>query len=112
MSDLSRTPERRARRYELIPGEIISGRVVRLPAAGVYHGNRLFVETAGGYLAVPATAKAGWTLLERALAQQQVDVGDVISITYAGMRPTIDDERTYRDVRLEIVARAESEAAA
>ena len=106
MSDLSRTPERRARRYELIPGEIISGRVVRLPAAGVYHGNRLFVETAGGYLAVPATAKAGWTLLERALAQQQ------ISITYAGMRPTIDDERTYRDVRLEIVARAESEAAA
>jgi hypothetical protein len=84
------------RRYELIEGEALTARVLQLPARGKPFGNRLVAESAtGDYLAIPATAKEGWTVLERALAD--VTAGERITITHHGWR-TSQAGRNYRYV--------------
>lgn len=95
---------RYARRYELIEGEVVAGRVERLPGAGVPYGNRLFLErSAGDILALAATAKTGHAVLERELTRQEVRVNDRVAILYTGKVRTVDGERTYRDYQLEVL---------
>jgi hypothetical protein len=90
----------RWRAHELAEGEWLEGVVVRKPTPGAFNGTRLFLDTDGGVLAIPATASRGHTVLERELAA--VKVGDRIRITYRGYRVTRDGERTYRDYRVEV----------
>jgi hypothetical protein len=61
-----------ARWRELVDGETLSGRVLRLPAPGAYAGNRLFLRTATEVIAVRATAKRGHSVLERLLIDERV----------------------------------------
>lgn len=82
-------------RYELVEGEVVSGRVVRLPAPGEHQGNRLFLRRADGVLlAIPATASKGHAVLNRAL--EGVSKGDEIQIRFLGWRDTLNGERRYR----------------
>jgi hypothetical protein len=81
--------------YELIEGERLVGRVERLPEPGGFHGRSLFVQTdAGRVLSIPATAKAGHSVLARQL--EALSVGDRIAIEYRGKRATLDGGRVYR----------------
>ena len=85
------------RSHELLEGERIEGQVVRLPAPGVFNGNKLFLrQPSGEVIAIPATADRGHTVLERSLHDLAISPGDWISIRYAGKRSTADGERTYR----------------
>ena len=85
------------RSHELLEGERIEGQVVRLPAPGVFNGNKLFLrQPSGEVIAIPATADRGHTVLERRLHDLAISPGDWISIRYAGKRSTADGERTYR----------------
>lgn len=103
----STRPNRVAKKYELAEGEQVSGRIVRLPARGLPNGSRLFIATATAsgeveHIAIPATSKAGYSLLERKLKNAQV--GDVISITHRGWRERRNGTGAYYryvDVRWE-----------
>ncbi|PZS12460.1 MAG: hypothetical protein DLM64_04860 [Solirubrobacterales bacterium] len=89
------------RRYELIEGEIVTGRVERLPAAGI---DQLFLErSAGDVLVLAAAARTGHAVLERELARHQVRVGHRVAIIYTGKVRTVDGARTYRDYQLEVL---------
>jgi hypothetical protein len=82
---------------ELAAGDEVAGRVVRLAQPGVAAGSRLFLKTAAGLVAVPATAKKGHCVLERLLADHRVCVGDHVTVGYRGKRSTVDGLREYRD---------------
>ena len=84
------------RHYEMVTGEVLAGVVLRLPSPGAQWGNRLFLETDDGVVAISATAKKGHTVLERKLQQHSIGPGDEIEITYRGMCRTQDGEREYR----------------
>jgi hypothetical protein len=87
----------RWRVYEFSPGDRVVGRIIRLPQRGRPHGNRLFLELLDGKLvALPATARAGRSVLERELREKRCAVGDAIEIAYHGRRLTQDAEpRAY-----------------
>jgi hypothetical protein len=83
--------------YEVEPGDRIEGTVMRLPQRGAFNGSRVFIaDHTGDVLALSATAKIGHALLERGLTTNRVRVGDRISVTFHGIKPTRDGERHYR----------------
>jgi len=89
-------------KYTPIEGEVIDGTVLRLPSRHTFNGSRLFVRRDdNSTIGFPATAKTGHTLLERALREQQVHVGDHIVVRYFGKRTTADGERSYRFYRVD-----------
>jgi hypothetical protein len=97
------TPQyvRAARWLDLAEGQNIEGVVVQLPAHGTPYGTRMFLRTdAGEVVSIAATAKRGWSVLERALRSEQVRVGDRVAVEFRGWRVTADQERRYRDVRV------------
>src|SRR5207244_961771 len=76
-----------ARHHELRPGEQITGTVQRLPQHGAFRGNSLLLRLDDGELvALEATAKRGFTTLERELERQAVLPGRRIRITFVGWR--------------------------
>ncbi len=84
------------RHHTLESGESVSGEVLRLPVAGAFEGNRLFLQTQDGVIAIQATASRGHTLLERALSAKGIEVGDQIQVEFSGWAETQDGERRYR----------------
>lgn len=82
----------------------VSGIVRRLPESGAYKGNSLILDPDDGppCVALPATAKAGATVLERELREQEIVPGKHVEIAYHGMRHTKDGERTYRLFTVEV----------
>lgn len=82
------------RAHDLVVGESITGRVVRLPSPGALNGTRVFIATPDEVFGIHATAKHGATVLERELAH--VEHGDIVTITLHGWRSTLDGERRYR----------------
>lgn len=93
-----------ARWIDLAQGQSVYGEVVRLPAHGVPSGTRLFIRTdSGEVVSIAAAAKRGWSVLERALKCQNVQVGDRINVTYFGWRQTADGDRRYRNVGVIVV---------
>jgi hypothetical protein len=106
MSTLTPPALLHARWIDLAEGDRIEGRVVRLPERGVPAGTRLFVRRGEEVVAFPAVARRGWTVLEKALADQRVRVGDEVGITFRGWRQTADGERRYRYATLEVLGRA------
>ena len=99
-------PERRAKRYTLAEGELLRGIVAKLPTPSEPFGCWLVLAVEGRYLALPAVARRGWTLLERALVEQEVALGDSVEIVFAGWRESSAGRR-YRLVRVEVLARAD-----
>lgn len=87
------------RTHDLVEGESITGRVVRLPSPGAFNGSRVFVATPSEVVGLQATAKTGHTVLERKL--ESIEHGDLVTITFHGKRPTADGEREYRLYTLE-----------
>jgi hypothetical protein len=86
-------------RRELAEGERMTGVVPKLPSPGMVDGNRLALRTADGVVSIPATARRGWSVLERELAG--VQVGDLITVRFVAWRATIDGVR-YRLARVEV----------
>jgi hypothetical protein len=101
-------PERRAKRYGLIEGETLSGTVAKLPTPNSAYGTWLVLDCDGRCLALAATAKRGWSVLERALIEQLVGVGDRIELRFCGWRESREGRR-YRLVRVAVLARARAE---
>ena len=100
MHTLPRRLDGEWRKYEPAEGERLTGRIVRLPHAGAHHGTRLLLRlNTGDVVGIPATAKRGWTVLERSLAG--VQVGDTVEISFLGWRETADGDRRYRNVRVD-----------
>jgi hypothetical protein len=66
----------------------------------------LFLRRGDEIVALSAVARRGMTLLERALADQRVRVGDRIAVEHRGWKETADGERRYRDVHLDVLVRA------
>jgi hypothetical protein len=95
-----------SRWIDLREGDRLEGCVVRLPKRAAPAGTRLFLRSGNEVVAFSATANRGWTVLERALADQRVRVGDKIAVEFRGWKETTDGERRYRDVRLEVLGRA------
>jgi hypothetical protein len=93
-----------ARLVNLAEGQVIEGVVIRLPGPGIHSGTRLFVRTdSGDVICLPATARAGWAVLERALIREGVAQGDRIAVRFRAWRETKDGERRYRDVDVMIL---------
>jgi len=93
-----------ARLVNLAEGEVVEGLVVRLPGRGIHSGTRLFLQTeAGETICLPATARVGWAVLERALLRERVALGDRIAVRFREWRQTADGERRYRDVDLMVL---------
>jgi hypothetical protein len=90
-------------RRELVEGEQLTGVVLKLPSPGTVDGNRLVLSTADGVASIPATARRGWTVLERQLAV--VHVGDVVAVHFVGWREKSDGIR-YRLVRVHVHLRS------
>jgi hypothetical protein len=88
-------------RRELREGERLTGVVLALPTPGAFDGNRLVLKLSNGCVSVPATARRGWTVLERELAKARV--GDTIIVHFVGWRERGDGGR-YRLVRVKINA--------
>lgn len=82
----------------------VSGTVRRLPEPGAYKGNSLILDPDDGppCIALPATAKAGATVLERILDEQEIVPGEHVEVAYHGMRETKDGQRTYRYFTVEV----------
>ena len=98
---------REARWIDLAEGETIAGRVVQLPAKGAHSGTRLFLRRDDGTIVcIAATARRGWSVLEKALVDDAVCEGDKVQVTFDGWRRTRDKERVYRSVHLMILERA------
>src|ERR1700735_557967 len=92
-----------ARLVGLQEGQLVEGIVLRLPGRGIHSGNRLFLETdSGEKVCLPATARAGWAVLERTLARDGVAPGDRIAICFREWCQTSDGERHYRNVSVTI----------
>lgn len=106
-----RNRERRATRHELVEGEVVAGRIAKLPKSGAPFGSWIVLESEGGPLALPATADRGWTLLERALRDQAVELGDRVRIVFVGWRESREGRR-YRLVQIDVLERSRSEVAA
>jgi hypothetical protein len=81
------------------------GTVAKLPSRAEPFGHWLVLDCTGHYLAIPATSKRGWTVLERTLDVQQVGLGDRARIVFVGWRASCAD-RAYRLVRVDVLARA------
>jgi hypothetical protein len=89
----------KARVVELYAGQVVEGIVLRLPGRNIHAGTRLFLQTdTGEAICFPATARAGWAVLERALIRERVAPGDRVAIRFREWRQTADGERRYRDV--------------
>jgi hypothetical protein len=60
---------------------LIEGLVVRLPAPGIPNGRSLVLRlNTGETVSIPASAKSGWTVLERALLAERVHPGDRVAL--------------------------------
>jgi hypothetical protein len=95
---------RDARWIDLGEGQALEGTVVRMPTRGAPAGTRLFIRPDGGdTVSIAATAKRGWSVLERALKSERVRVGDRILVEFRGWRQTLDQERRYRDVKVMVL---------
>ena len=89
-----------ALKRDLLEGEHLAGVVRKVPVAGEFHGNRLIIETDNGtVVSLPATAKKGWTVLEREL--DDVKVGDRIDVHFVCWRARRDGNGRYRVVHVE-----------
>jgi hypothetical protein len=86
---------------DLVEGETFTGRVLRLPVPGAFHGSRLFVVNPDEVIGLRATSKSGFSVLERELTH--VDVGDKVEIVFHGWRTTRDGERRYRHYEVRVL---------
>jgi hypothetical protein len=84
------------RHHDLAEGERVRGKVLRIPTPFAFMGTRLFLETADGVLALPATAKRGHTLLDRAIQTKDIQPGDHVEVEFYGWSETQNGERRYR----------------
>lgn len=97
-----------ARLVVLHEGESAEGVVLRPPSPGQPHGNRVFLLTdSSDVISLPATAKAGWAVLESELTKKDVAAGDRIAVRFTEWRQTKHGERRYRNVQVTVVDRAE-----
>jgi hypothetical protein len=94
-----------AGQVDLVEGQKVTGEVVRLPERGAHAGTKLLLDRGDEVVAFSATAKRGWAVLERQLADQQVRVGDQVAIAFVGWRETRDGARRYRLVTVDVLAR-------
>lgn len=101
-----------ARLVVLHEGDAAEGVVLRLPGKKIHSGNRIFLLADGSeVICLPATARAGWAVLESELTKKDIAVGDRIAVRFSEWRVTKDRERRYRDVELTIIGRAGERAA-
>lgn len=100
-----------ARLVDLGESQVIEGIVLRLPGRGIHSGTRLFLDVDGEPVCMPATARAGWSVLERALLTERVVPGDRVAIRFREWRLTKDGERRYRDIDLMVLTAAVERAA-
>jgi hypothetical protein len=102
-----------ARLVELHEGQVIEGVVLRLPGRAIHSGTRLFLQLDGGEIVcLPATSRAGWAVLERALSGERVVPGDRVAIRFREWRQTADGDRRYRNVELMVLEGGAVERAA
>lgn len=71
-------------RRERVEGKRLTGVVLRLPSRGEIDGNRLALGTADGVVSIPATARRGWSVLERDLAS--VQIGGLTTVFFVAWR--------------------------
>ena len=101
-----------ARVLALQEGGIAEGIVLRLPGRAIHSGSRLFLQTdSGEAICLPATARAGWIVLERALVREGIAPGDRITIRFREWRQTSEGGRRYRDVDVMVLDRQAESAA-
>jgi hypothetical protein len=97
---------RLARHHDLQPGESITGTVDRLPEHGAYRGNSLLLRLGDGELvALEATAKRGFYVLEREIEQQAIQPGSRVRISFLGWREARSGTHSYRNIRVENLRR-------
>jgi hypothetical protein len=93
---------RLARHHDLQPGECITGVVHRLPEHGAFRGNSLLLRVEGGELvAVEATAKRGFYVLEREIERQAISPGSRVRIDFLGWREAQSGMHSYRNIKVQ-----------
>ena len=100
---------------QVLPGDLIKGKVMRLPVSGRQHGNYLDLlqlETSpgraggsgpGALLRIPATKRKGHSVLGHELKRKRVLPGDTITIRLRGVKtfkPPGGGEVWYRDYQV------------